>query len=126
MTMAHQNGDTKNVRVSEEMGTYLGMQKRLNATYTKRAKQNRSILASVGVAWRKVRRKRPKLNLYADPVHPNISGSYLAACVFFSTLLQQSPLGLGHPESIEPSQAKFLQEVAHETVSGSSKRWDWR
>jgi len=37
----------------------------------------------------------PKLVLHqADNSHPNPKGSYLAACVFYTTLLDRNPVGL--------------------------------
>lgn len=49
----------------------------------------------VGLAWQKARQLRPDLPLYdPDGSHPSPLGTYLTACVFFSTLTGESPVGL--------------------------------
>lgn len=49
----------------------------------------------VGLAWQDLLGNHPHMTLHdKDNSHPNIAGTYLAACVFFSTLFHQSPEGL--------------------------------
>ena len=68
--------------------------------------------------------RRPDLELHNvhDGHHPELAGSYLSACVFYAVLTGQSPVG--HPctatqagqAPVDPQTARFLQEVAWETV----------
>ena len=92
-------------------------------------------VAPVGVAWKRALGEQPKLALhFRDGSHPNPTGTYLAACVFYATLFGQSPQGLsrvrfstrfgtpqeGEPEEIEPlsdAEAAFLQRIAWEAVA---------
>ncbi len=122
MTMARRNGDAKNAKAFPEVATYAGMQRRINFSYTHMAQQNRGLLAPVGVVWQKVRLDRPAINLYADDTHPNIAGSYLAACVFYASFFKDTPVGLSHPKGIEDDTALYLQEMAEETIRSQS--WD--
>jgi hypothetical protein len=99
-------------------------------------------VAPVGLAWARVRRERPELSLYSrDGSHPNATGSYLAACVFYVQLTGNSPLGAtseiigsgwtssgiveGEGSSVLVSLsgeiAGYLQEVAYEVVVGRSE-----
>ncbi|MBF0502064.1 MAG: DUF4886 domain-containing protein [Candidatus Riflebacteria bacterium] len=115
MTMAKKNGDPDNSSYIPELGTYDGMQKRLITSYTRMAQQNRGILAPVGLAWKKVRSEKPALNLYQDETHPDITGTYLAACVFYAVLFKDSPVGLSHPGQIDDNTAEYLQKTADQT-----------
>ena len=94
-------------------------------------------MAPVGLAWSRVVRERPELDLFSpDGSHPNSLGSYLAACVIYSTVTGRSaegappkaggPLwedpGVESPEGaailvpLDPETAAYLQRVAWETV----------
>ena len=64
-----------------------------------------------------------------DKSHPNATGTYLAACVFYATLLDANPVGLPgkilHGDKvladIPDDQAKRLQEIAWAAVKGSPR-----
>ena len=83
-------------------------------------------VAPVGVAWRRSLKERPNLALYQqDKIHPTPAGTYLAACVFYKTLLDRTPVGLpsfvtdakGNAViTLPPADAKYLQELADKTV----------
>ncbi len=67
----------------------------LNGAYSGIAKELGATVAPVGVAWTRALATDPTLVLHqADRSHPNLKGSYLAACVFYATLLDRSPVGL--------------------------------
>jgi hypothetical protein len=126
MTMAHRNGDPANSNVSPELLTYEGTQRRINRTYLKMATDNRALVAPVGEAWRTVREEQPDIVLYADNTHPNPTGTYLAACVFYATLFQSPCSGAAFPRRVNQQIAEFLQKTADGVVLRSGKRWDWR
>jgi hypothetical protein len=94
--------------------------------YEDAAATNHAMLAPVGVAFEKSLKKRPDLNLYAeDKIHPSPTGTYLAACVFYKTLLDRPSVGLesfvvddkGAPLiTLPPADAQFLQDIADKTV----------
>ncbi|MDD5218689.1 MAG: SGNH/GDSL hydrolase family protein [Candidatus Omnitrophica bacterium] len=117
MTMAKKNGDLQNVRVMPVLSTYQGMQRRINQSYVAMAKQNRGLLAPVGQVWALVRRNKPSLELYSDDTHPNLTGTYLAACVFYAVLFNDSPLGLPHPQPVDNDTAFYLQKITAEVLS---------
>ena len=88
-------------------------------------------VAPVGTVWRSALQQRPGLVLHVeDGSHPNQKGSYLAACAFFATLLDASPVGLPaivHADGqtvmeLEQSEADFLQRIAWDCVKGASQR----
>lgn len=96
----------------------------LRKTYTLLAQHEDATISPVGIAWRNCLTQHPNIPLYApDGKHPTVHGSYLTACVIYSTLFLKSPLGL--PEKLSLSnktfcklssiQTKALQQIAWET-----------
>lgn len=73
----------------------LDRQREITAAYEEAARDIGAIVVPVGVAWQRVIKLQPKLALHVwDRSHPSLAGSYLAACVFYATLIGQSPVGL--------------------------------
>jgi len=67
----------------------------ISDAYLRAAKETKSSVAPVGIAWERVRRIYPFIALYeTDGSHPSPAGSYLAACVIYATLFHRSPEGL--------------------------------
>ncbi len=89
---------------------------RIRDTYAKLGARLEVEVAPVGEAWHRAREAAPGVELFApDGVHPSPEGSYLAACVIFSTFYGRSPEGIpiatGAPE-IDPDVARRLQGIA--------------
>jgi hypothetical protein len=83
----------------------------------------------VGIAWQQALAADFKFSLYApDGSHPSPEGSYLAACVFYATLLGKSPEGLPAQVKkgrqvlvkLDPAIARRLQTIAWKTVKGKA------
>ncbi|MGB0881941.1 MAG: DUF4886 domain-containing protein [Vicingaceae bacterium] len=125
MTWGRENGDAFNCANYPPICTYNGMQQRLRESYLEMANDNSCTVAPVGVAWKTVRDSFPAIQLYtADESHPNIYGSYLAACVFYATLFQKSPIGSTYiPNQISATDALNLQTIAANTVLDSMSLW---
>jgi hypothetical protein len=105
------------------------MQEKLTETYFGIAKQLKARVAPVGIAWQRALKEDPKLVLHApDGSHPSVEGSYLAACVFYATLLGKSPEGLPAEVkkggktilTLDPQVARRLQTIAWRTVQERS------
>ena len=126
----------------------------LTNAYLSIAKELHAIVTPVGIAWQTALKKNPSVALHQkDLSHPTPAGSYLAACVLYSTLFGRSAAGLtsrvvgnavdmsgrvldNHGEQGAPGQPKgelvnlskpdsaFLQQVAWQTVR--SQRSDVR
>ena len=116
ITMARKNGDPQNLAFSNELATYGGMQQRINHSYLAMARNNSASIAPVGQAWAAVRTQQPSLELYADEAHPNQTGTYLAACVFYGVFFQDSPVGLPCPLSLNKQNALALQKAAEKSL----------
>jgi hypothetical protein len=66
----------------------------------------------------------PGLTLYqSDGSHPTRSGTYLAACVFYTALFGESPEGLEYTGGLGSGEAAIMQRIAAETVLEDPTRW---
>ena len=89
----------------------------LAEAYTVAGNANNALVIPAGLAFARAREKQPELNLYApDKRHPSLAGTYLAACTTFAALTGRSPVGNSYHADIDEPTAKFLQQVAWDTV----------
>jgi hypothetical protein len=99
------------------------MTAQLAEAYTIAANANKALVIPAGLAFARARQQQPELNLYApDKRHPSLAGTYLAACTTFSALTGRSPVGNTYRAGIDEPTAKFLQEVAWDTVQDYYRR----
>lgn len=125
MTWGRQNGDDLNCPSFPFMCTYDGMQLGLRDNYVAVADENDAYVSPVGVAWKQVRDTHPLINLYnPDQSHPSVEGTYLAACVFYCTIFQQSCAGASFVSSVQPDTAAILQGIASAVVLDSMTTWN--
>ena len=97
-------------------------QKLLTDSYDSIGKELAATVVPVGSAWREMLEKQGTPELHAeDGSHPTLAGSYLAACVFYTTLfdgdlkdLETEVEGLSHEEG------RLLRQIA-QSASGSEQ-----
>jgi hypothetical protein len=125
MTWGRKYGDSVNGQVYPLISTYEGMQQRLRESYLEMGMDNDATVAPVGMAWKHSIDDNPNFELYtADEGHPNLAGSYLAACTFYCTLFQKSCVGSSYvPNGLSIGDATTLQTIASNTVLDST--WVW-
>jgi hypothetical protein len=93
------------------------MTAQLAEQYTIAGNANNALVVPAGLAFAKSVSRNPQINLYAaDKRHPSAAGSYLAACTILASVYGKSPVGNTDLEGLDPKTARFLQEVAAETV----------
>jgi hypothetical protein len=97
----------------------------LTYAYASLAREQQGVLSPVGLAWLRVRRERPELELYfEDGRHPGPAGTYLTACVLFTSLFRQPCLGApgtftGAPwtgEAFDTSKTETLVSLPEDTA----------
>ncbi|MBK9629341.1 MAG: hypothetical protein IPO56_17065 [Flavobacteriales bacterium] len=97
----------------------------LRNNYVALANWNDAYTAPVGVAWKQVRDTHPLINLYAaDGSHPSVEGTYLAACVFYCTIFQESCVDAAFNSSLPPDTAAILRSIASATVLDEPETWN--
>src|SRR5262245_55490276 len=70
-------------------------QQALTDAYTEIGRELGAVVVPVGVAWQAFHSKHDQPVLHdRDQSHPTLAGSYLAACVFFVALFEESPVGI--------------------------------
>lgn len=125
MTWGRENGDMQNCASFPFMCTYEGMQQALRNNYVALANWNDAYTAPVGVAWKNVRDTQPQIDLYvADGSHPSAAGTYLAACVFYCTLFQESCVDATFNSSLPAATAAILRSIASATVLDEPLTWN--
>ncbi len=80
-----------------------------------------ALVIPVGIAFAEAYRRRPDIQLHKsfDGSHPSLLGTYLAAATIFASLYGVSPVGNTYDYfgEVNESDARFLQEVAYDTVT---------
>lgn len=124
MTWGRENGDQQNCQFYTPLCTYNGMQQRLRTSYLEMANNNEASVSPVGAAWQYTRDNFPNIDLYtSDGSHPNLAGSYLAACVFYSSMFRTSPEGASFEAGLPTNTATTLQNIAKLIVIDSLDTW---
>jgi PKD repeat protein len=120
MTWGRQNGDSQ----WDSINTFDKMNGRLRDAYLRIAENANANVAAAGPAWKYVRDNHPTINLFSsDGSHPSFAGTYLNACVFYSSLYHKSPEGASYIGSLDQATAQTLQQVAKMTVLDSLSTW---
>jgi hypothetical protein len=90
----------------------------ISKAYLDLSKELKAQIAPVGNAWDAALKADKKLVLHEkDKKHPNATGTYLAACVFYATIYCKSPEGLpGSIGKLTDDEARSLQVITWKTV----------
>ena len=93
----------------------------ISTAYERLARDLQARLAPVGNAWKMALAADRKLVLHdGDQKHPNATGTYLAACVFYATLYGKNPEGLpGGFVGLTNDEARRLQTIAWQSVQAA-------
>jgi len=88
--------------------------------YVKVGNEIGALVIPVGLAFEESYRRRPDFSLHKhyDGSHPNLHGTYLAACVVVASLYGKSPIGNAYDYygAVDKETAAYLQQVAWDTV----------
>ncbi|MCP4708699.1 MAG: PEGA domain-containing protein [Planctomycetes bacterium] len=85
------------------------------------------IIAPVGWAWNTVLEEKnfPLHYLHGEDYHhPSLNGSYLLACVIYSTIFLDSPVGVTFYNTLPPTEAEYLQQAAADMVLNNLSLWN--
>lgn len=96
------------------------MIRKIEQLYVTTGNEVGALVIPVGLAFEEAYRLRPDIKLHKpfDGSHPNLTGTYLAACVVYASLYGTSPVGNSYDYfgKIDKDMAGFLQKVADDTV----------
>jgi len=103
---------------------YETMQADVDHAYEALGHQLHTAVAPVGPAWWTTLQRLHRVRLYlADGNHPSVEGTYLAACVFYTSIYGQSTEGLPYRAGLPRWRARTLQTIATAVVLGEPARW---
>ena len=87
----------------------------LAAAYITIGRELGAKVAPAGSAFERAIRGKPELTLYSQDGHPTVEGTYLAACVLYQTIFENSPIGNPYSERSIPDEMRaYLQGIAAE------------
>lgn len=117
MTWAGKDGYSFDMLGKTFSGTREEMQTRMAQNYMAIADELNARLAPAGIAFMRCYAQHPEIELWDEDLsHPSQAGTYLAACVFYATLYEQSPEGLDYLGELDQQTAQILQQIAAKTV----------
>ena len=106
---------------------YPEMQQKIYDNTLKYAEEIGLIIAPVGWAWRQVLidKDYPLHYLHmSDWNHPSLKGSYLMACVIYSTVFQERTTGIEYYADIPEDEASYFQEIGSDIVLDNLELWN--
>lgn len=126
LTWGRQNGGQQcaGSYCSPAFADFNEMQDSLETAYLRIANELDAAVSPVGAAWQAVLNDTTLVLHSADQSHPNMSGSYLAACTFYAAIWHKSPIGLSFTAGLDPALALYLQTKADEVVFGQLAHWN--
>ncbi len=124
MTWGRKNGDAQNCQFFQPLCTYQGMDSMLNLRYRQMADLNNAVVSPVGAVWNYIRSNHPQIELYAqDGSHPSLSGSFAAACTFYSVILRKDPNQIIYNPGIHNSDWVKIKSAAKAVAFDSLLKW---
>lgn len=83
------------------------------------SKELDSLLIPGGVGFMRCLEQYPQIELWdEDGMHPSLEGSYLAACIAYAVIFQESPAGCTYTAGLEGETPAILQELAAGFLAG--------
>jgi hypothetical protein len=120
MTWGYKNGNQK----WKAIASYDSMQYRIERQYLRFADKLYTGVSPVGIVWKEVRETNPEINLYQeDRFHPVLTGSYLSACTFYTTIFGETPYKNTAMIDVDPFQREVIELAATRVVLNNLARW---
>lgn len=125
MTWGRENGDAGNCASWPPICTYEGMDSLLRLRYEMMAEMNNAIVSPVSVVWRYLRDNHPEIQLYTgDGSHPSETGSFAAACAFYTVFFQKNPEQVSIITNIDQEIMAIIQTTAKNLVFDNLEQWN--
>lgn len=125
MTWGKKNGDPGNCAGYPILCTYAGVYSRLRESYMEMTADNQSTCVPVGATWDYIINNYPSIELFvSDGSHPNVNGTYLAACTFYSSIFKKSCAGTNYILSgVSQADANHFYAATDSVVLDSIETW---
>ena len=116
--------DPSNTYCSPNFVNFTHMQDTLTSAYLEISEQLNIQCAPVGVVWQNVLNDTTLVLHSGDNSHPNIDGSYVAACAIFSSIWKLNSSGLSFTAGLSSPLAQYYQMMTDNTIFNSSNDWN--
>ncbi|MFO0089684.1 MAG: PKD domain-containing protein, partial [bacterium] len=116
--------DPSNTYCSPNFADFNHMQDSLTSAYLEISELLDFQCAPVGVVWQNILNDTTLVLHSTDNSHPNLDGSYVAACAIFSSIWKQGASGLGYTAGLAAPLAQYYQSASDQTVFNSTVN-DW-
>jgi PKD repeat protein len=119
-----QQCDPSGTYCSPVFANFNQMQNSLTSAYLEISEQLNVQCAPVGVVWQNILNNSTNVLHSGDNSHPNIDGSYVAACTIFSSIWKQGASGLSYTAGISSTLAQYYQSISDNTLFNSTNDWN--
>ena len=119
-----QQCDGSGTYCSPDFRDFNHMQDSLRIAYIQISDSMNVQCAPVGVSWQQVINDTTLILHQGDNSHPNLNGSYLAACTLFSSILKQKTTGISYTAGLPASLALYFQTISDQTVFSNIDEWN--
>jgi hypothetical protein len=124
MTWGYKNGDSVNCPSFPHMCSYESMDSILRVRYLQLADSFDAVVSPVGAVRRYIRQNHPGIELYwPDESHPEVAGTYAAACCFYAALFKKDPSLTTFNSSVPAADALKIKAAAKTVVYDSLAKW---
>ncbi|MFL2721733.1 MAG: DUF4886 domain-containing protein [Gammaproteobacteria bacterium] len=93
---------------------------KISSMYTNAGKENNVKVIPVGIGFENAYKENPNIQLHnLDGTHPSLLGTYLAACIVYGVLYDDSPVGIDYNYfgKVSDQDRIFIQKIAYETIT---------
>ena len=119
-----QQCDPSGTYCSPVFANFNQMQNSLTSAYLEISEQLNVQCAPVGVVWQNILNNSTNVLHSGDNSHPNIDGSYVAACTIFSSIWKQGASGLSYTAGLSSTLAQYYQLISDNTLFNSTNDWN--
>ena len=119
-----QQFDPSGTYCSPVFANFNHMQDSLTSAYLEISEQLKVQCAPVGVVWQNILNDTNLVLHSGDNSHPNIDGSYVAACAIFTSIWKQGTSGLSYTAGLSSSLALYYQSISDNTIFSRANDWN--
>jgi PKD repeat protein len=119
-----QQCDPSGTYCSPVFANFNQMQNSLTSAYLEISEQLNVQCAPVGVVWQNILNNSTHVLHSGDNSHPNMDGSYVAACTIFSSIWKQGASGLNYTAGLSSTLAQYYQLISDNTLFNSTNDWN--
>lgn len=116
--------DPTNTYCSPNFVNFNHMQDSLTSAYLGISEQLNVQCAPVGVVWQNILNDTNLVLHSNDNSHPNINGSYVAACAVFSSIWKKATNGLSYTAGLSSQLAQYYQMMSDYTIFSGTNDWN--